>query len=62
MTGKNKKKMRRKYDALFKDDVLKIVATGRSVSDVAQALVWARILLTAGLHFQSKRIQLRISF
>ena len=38
MTGKNTKRTRRKYDATFKDDVLKMIATGRSVSDVAQAL------------------------
>jgi transposase len=38
MTGKNSKKTRRKYDASFKEDVLKMIASGRSVSDVAQAL------------------------
>jgi len=38
MTGKNTKKPRRKYDASFKEDVLKMVASGRSVSDVAEAL------------------------
>ena len=38
MTGKSTKKTRRKYDASFKGDVLKMVASGRTVSDVAQAL------------------------
>ncbi|MCW3118868.1 MAG: hypothetical protein JWM28_2950 [Chitinophagaceae bacterium] len=38
MTGKSTKKTRRKYDASFKEDVLKMVVSGRSVSDVAQAL------------------------
>ena len=38
MTGKNTKGTRRKYDASFKEDVLRMVSTGRSVSDVAQAL------------------------
>ena len=38
MTGKNTKKTRRKYDATFKEDVLRMIASGRSVSDVAQAL------------------------
>lgn len=38
MTGKSTKGTRRKYDASFKEDVLRMVATGRSVSDVAQAL------------------------
>lgn len=38
MTGKNTERRRRKYDATFKEDVLKMIATGRSVSDVAQAL------------------------
>ena len=38
MTGKNTKKTRRKYDASFKEDVLKMIATGRSVSDVAHKL------------------------
>ena len=38
MTGKSTKKTRRKYDSSFKEDVLKMIASGRSVSDVAQAL------------------------
>lgn len=38
MTGKNTKGTRRKYDASFKEEVLRMVAAGRSVSDVAQAL------------------------
>ena len=38
MTGKNNKRTRRKYDASFKEDVLKMIAVGRPVADVAQAL------------------------
>jgi transposase len=38
MTGKSTKRTRRKYDASFKEDVLKMIASGRSVPDVAQAL------------------------
>jgi len=38
MTGKSTKKARRKYDAAFKEDVLKMVASGRSVSEITQAL------------------------
>lgn len=38
MTGKSTKKTRRKYDASFKEDVLKMISSGRSVPDVAQAL------------------------
>ena len=38
MTGKSTKKTRRKYDASFKEDVLKLVASGRSVSDVSESL------------------------
>jgi transposase len=38
MTGKSTKGTRRKYDASFKEDVLRMVAAGRSVSDIAQAL------------------------
>lgn len=38
MTGKSTKGTRRKYDTSFKEDVLRMVAAGRSVSDVAQAL------------------------
>jgi transposase len=38
MTGKKTKKTRRKYDASFKEDVLKMIASGRSVPDVAESL------------------------
>lgn len=38
MTSKWTKKTRRKYDAAFKEEVLKMSASGRSVSDIAQAL------------------------
>jgi transposase len=38
MTGKSTKKTRRKYDASFKEEVLKMVASGRSVPEIAQAL------------------------
>ena len=38
MTDKNNKKSRRKYDATFKEDVLKMIASGRSVTEVAEAL------------------------
>jgi transposase len=38
MTAKNNKKARRKYDTAFKEDVLKMVASGRSVSEVAEGL------------------------
>lgn len=38
MTGKSTKKTRRKYDASFKEEVLKMVALGRSVPEIAQAL------------------------
>jgi transposase len=38
MTGKNTKKTRRKYDAAFKDEVLKMVTSGRPVPEIAQAL------------------------
>ena len=38
MTGKSTKKTRRKYDASFKEDVLNLIASGRTVSDVAQSL------------------------
>jgi transposase len=38
MTTKKTKKTRRKYDATFKAEVIKMVASGRSVSDVAQAM------------------------
>lgn len=38
MTGKIPKKTRRKYDAAFKEEVLKMVASGRPVPEIAQAL------------------------
>lgn len=38
MTGKSTKKTRRKYDASFKEEVLKMVTSGRSVPEIAQAL------------------------
>jgi len=38
MTDKNNKKGRRKYDATFKEDVLRMIAAGRSVTEVAEAL------------------------
>jgi transposase len=38
MTGKNSKKTRRKYDDSFKEDVLKMVMSGRPVPEIAEAL------------------------
>ncbi len=38
MTGKSSKKTRRKYDDSFKADVLKMVMSGRPVSEIAEAL------------------------
>jgi len=38
MIGKKLEKPRRKYDAEFKADVLKMVATGRPVQEVATSL------------------------
>jgi transposase len=38
MTGKSTKKTRRKYDDSFKEDVLKMIMTGRPVSEIAEAL------------------------
>jgi transposase len=38
MTVKKTKKTRRKYDASFKEDVLKMIAAGRTVTDVSKAL------------------------
>jgi transposase len=38
MTTKRTKKTRRKYDAAFKEEVLKMVGSGRSVSEIADAL------------------------
>lgn len=38
MTGKNTKRSRRKYDASFKEDVLKMISSGRSAGEVSHAL------------------------
>ncbi len=38
MESKNIKQSRRRYDGVFKQDVLKMVESGRSVPDVAKAL------------------------
>ncbi len=38
MTVKNTKKTRRKYDASFKEEVMKMVTSGRPVPEIAQAL------------------------
>jgi transposase len=38
MEGKSVKKSRRKYDADFKKEVIKMIESGRSVPDVAQSL------------------------
>jgi transposase len=38
MTGKSTKKTRRKYDDSFKEDVLRMIMTGRPVSEIAEAL------------------------
>ncbi|MHA4808466.1 transposase [Flavitalea flava] len=38
MTGKSTKKTRRKYDDSFKEDVLKMIMSGRPVSEVSEAL------------------------
>jgi len=38
MLGKKSNKPRRKYDAEFKEDVLKMVSTGRSVQEIAASL------------------------
>ena len=38
MTGKGSKKTRRKYDDSFKEDVLKMVMSGRPVPEIATAL------------------------
>jgi transposase len=38
MTTKKTKKTRRKYDATFKAEVIKMVSSGRSVSDVAESM------------------------
>jgi len=38
MQGKKLDKARRKYDAEFKSDVLKMISTGRSVQDISHSL------------------------
>jgi transposase len=38
MTGKKTKQTRRKYDATFKEEVLKMVASGRPVSEISLVL------------------------
>lgn len=38
MSVNNQPKTRRKYDAAFKEDVLKMVASGRPVSELSEAL------------------------
>jgi transposase len=38
MTVSNKKKTRRKYDSSFKEDVLKMIASGRPIPEVSKAL------------------------
>jgi transposase len=38
MNGSNLSKKRRKYDEEFKSDVLKMVADGRSISEIAKKL------------------------
>ncbi|WPQ66291.1 transposase [Chitinophaga sancti] len=38
MTTKRTKQIRRKYDATFKAEVMKVVASGRSVSEIAEAM------------------------
>jgi transposase len=38
MTGKSTKRTRRKYDDSFKEDVLKMVMSGRPVSEISEAL------------------------
>jgi transposase len=38
MESKKTKPSRRKYDAIFKQDVLKMIESGRSVPDVADSL------------------------
>ncbi|MHA4847809.1 transposase, partial [Flavitalea antarctica] len=38
MESKKNKRRRRTYDASFKQDVLKMIESGRSVPDVAKAL------------------------
>lgn len=38
MSNKKVSGSRRKYDATFKEDVIKMVASGRSISEISQAL------------------------
>jgi transposase len=38
MTGKITKRTRRKYDDSFKEDVLKMVMSGRPISEISEAL------------------------
>jgi transposase len=38
MTGKHSKKTRRKYDASFKEEVLQMIMSGRSASEIAESL------------------------
>jgi transposase len=38
MTVKNSSRTRRKYDSSFKDDVLKMVASGRRIGEISKAL------------------------
>jgi transposase len=38
MTGKSTKQSRRKYDASFKEDVLKMIVSGRPVAEISKAL------------------------
>lgn len=38
MQGKNPNKSKRKYDASFKADVVNLIASGRSVSEIARSL------------------------
>ena len=38
MSVNNQPKTRRKYDAAFKEDVLKMVASGRPISELSEAL------------------------
>jgi transposase len=54
MTGKITKKTRRKYDASFKEDVLKMVAGGRSVADVSQALGIGTHIVYRWIHLSKK--------
>lgn len=63
MESKIFKQSRRRYDASFKQDVLKMIESGRSVTDVARALgitsslVYRWVKLTEYLRLQSNLIQ-----